>query len=370
MLVDGGHDVRLHTISNFEISGLTSKLKLLWQTAYNSSREREIDEMIAEFRPDVMHVHNFFPLFTPAVHVAAARAGVAVVQTLHNYRLFCAAAIFERDGQVCELCLHGSRLNALRHRCYRGSIPATAALVHMQNKNDREQLLARHVDRFIALTQFAKRKFIEGGLPADRITVKPNFIDQPHPTSPGTDVQREGGIFVGRLSPEKGVDTLIAAWQAFPDVPLQIAGDGPLRAELESKAPSNVRFLGRITVDEVHQQMNKAAFLLLPSVCYEGFPMSILEAFSNSLPVITSRLGSMQEIVTSGRNGLLFEAGNIDHLKAAIAEMLASSERRTLMGCNAREEFEAKYTKQRNLVELEAIYADAIRMAIDSRISP
>lgn len=360
MLVDGGHEVHLHTISNHEISRASDKLRLLWETAYNPRREDEIGEVISAFGPDVMHVHNFFPLFTPAVHVAAARRGVAVVQTLHNYRLFCAAATFERKGKVCELCLAGSRMNALRHRCYRGSLPATAALVHMQSLNERKQILAQHVDRFIALTQFARDKFIDGGLPSEKIVVKPNFIDRPSPSWKDTDQGREGALFVGRLSPEKGIETLLDAWKAFPETTLNIAGDGPLRLDLERLAPPNVKFLGRITIDEVHNQMSKATFLVLPSLCYEGFPMSILEAFHNGIPVITSRLGSMQEIVEHGKNGLLFEAGNVGQLANEIAKMIASPDRRRAMGRNAQREFAARYTKERNLKMLEEIYLQAI----------
>ncbi len=368
MLEDAGHEVRLHTVTNHDISGLPQKLKLLWQTAYNPDRERMMIELIAESAPDIVHVHNFFPLLTPAVHVAAARAGVAVVQTLHNYRLMCAAATFERDGLVCELCLGGNRLHALRYRCYRGSLPATAALVHMQNVNDRQQLLARHVHRFIALTEFARGKYVEGGMPADRIAVKSNFLDRSAPSRAGE--IGSGGLFVGRLSAEKGVQVLLDAWRALPEMTLRIAGDGPLREELEKMAPPNVQFLGRVDADTVQREMRAAAFLVVPSLWYEGFPMTIVEAFSMGLPVVASRLGSLQEIISHERNGLLFEAGNPDALAAEVRQIGARPELMPSLSINAQDDFSQRYTRDQNLSELEAIYADAIRLASDSRIRP
>lgn len=361
MLEAAGHDVRVHTVSNHDISGIATKLRLMWQTAYNPASERMMAEMLANIRPDIVHVHNFFPLFTPAVHVAAARAGIGVVQTLHNYRLFCAAATFERDGKVCELCLNGSRINALRYRCYRGSVPATAALVHMQNVNDHRHLLADHVHRFIALTSFARDKYIEGGLPADRIAVKPNFLDRAIATDTGT--ARAGGLFVGRLSQEKGVAVLLDAWRGLPHIPLRIAGDGPLREKLERAAPPNVHFLGRVDTAAIEREMRAASFLLVPSLWYEGFPMTIVEAFSTGLPVVASRLGSLQEIINHERNGMLFEPGN----PAALADTaLRLSENPALtrnLGTQALLDFTENYTKPRNLAHLEAIYADAISLA-------
>lgn len=361
MLAGAGHEVHLHSVTNHDIGGFSDKLRLLWETAYNPASERMMDAMLAELRPDIVHVHNFFPLFTPAVHVAAARAGVGVVQTLHNYRLFCAAATFEREGRVCELCLHGSRLNALRHRCYRGSVPATAALVHMQNVNDRRQLLARHVHRFIALTDFARGKYVEGGLPADRIVVKANFLDRTVRSDGGA--ARSGGLFVGRLSPEKGVDRLIDAWRDLPDIPLRIAGDGPLRAEIERAAPPNVEFLGRVDAAAIEREMEAAAFLLVPSLWYEGLPMTIVEAFSMGLPVIASRLGSLQEIVSHECNGLQFAVGDRADLVGAARRLNDDPDFARQLGAQAQRDFADRYGKRRNLAELEAIYADAIATA-------
>lgn len=362
MLAGAGHDVHLHTVTNSDIRGLSAKIRLLWETAYSSANERMMTNLIAEIKPDVVHVHNFFPLLTPAVHVATARAGIGVVQTLHNYRLFCAAATFERDGQVCELCLHGSRFNALRHRCYRGSLPATAALVHMQNVNDNRRLLARHVHRFIALTSFARHKYIEAGLPAERITVKPNFLDRAA-TDRDSNAPRSGALFVGRLSQEKGVDVLLRAWRELPEVSLRIAGDGPLRQALERRAPAGVEFLGRLDGARIAEEMRAASLLLVPSLWYEGFPMTILEAFSTGLPVAASRLGSLQEIITPHRNGMLFEPGSSESLARVVRELLASPARLLAMGDNARQDFAERYTKTRNLKLLKTVYSEAISLA-------
>lgn len=355
---EAGLDVRLELIDNSAIRSGIDKLRAGLNVCHDAKRARWLDRLLADWRPDIVHVHNFFPLLTLAAHERAKHHGAKVVQTLHNYRLGCAKATFERDGAVCEDCLGASRFPAIRHRCYRGSAVGSLAVTRLQRAAVDKRILIDNVDRFIALTEFAKRKFEQIGLPADRIAVKPNFVGRPvSPPGAGT---RQGCLFVGRLSGEKGVDRLIEAWQRMPYVPLRIAGSGPLEQSLRRAAPGNVTFLGALPADRVEQEMRKAAALLVPSVCYEGFPMTVVEAFASGLPVIASRIGSLAEIVREGETGRFFEAGDPVSLADAVNAHLMAGSDIAAMSAAARQTYERHYTAERNAARLLEIYHAAL----------
>jgi glycosyltransferase involved in cell wall biosynthesis len=356
LLERAGHAVTVETADNDDIRGLAGKVRTTLRMAHDPARRRWMNGLIDRMRPDVVHVHNFFPLLTSAVHAAAQARGIPVVQTLHNYRLFCAAATFERDGQVCELCLQGSRLNAVRYRCYRGSALGSAAMAAMQRRLIDRGLLTDNVDRFIALTEFARGKYVEGGLPAGKLALKPNFLDRPERPPAAA---RSGVLFVGRLSHEKGVDRLVKAWRDLPHVPLTIAGDGPLRTELENAASANTTFLGRVPPERVEAEMQRASALIVPSIWYEGFPMTLAESFANGLPAIVSRIGSLAEIVEPGVTGAHCFPGDEQSIVETVARVFADEDALRQMSSNARDVFEREYSAERNLAMLEAIYAEA-----------
>lgn len=357
LLRAGGHDVRVEQVHNSQISGFAGKAKAFVNTAYDAGRYGWMQGILREHRPDVVHVHNFFPLLTPAIHAAATEMGVPVVQTLHNFRVTCANALLLRDGQVCEKCVSGSKLWGVYHRCYRGSLAGSIAVVSMQVRAERRRTWFRHVHRFIALTEFARDKFVQAGLPADRIAVKPNFVPAGVPVSQGA---RSGGLFVGRLSREKGVDVLVEAWRSLPDIPLTILGDGPERRDLEAAAPPNVRFLGQVEPAEVERAMARAAFLAVPSIWYEGFPMIVVEAFSRGLPVLASLIGSLAEIVTPNVNGALFEPANAASIVDTVQEFLSAPSSGQRLGAGALQSYLSLYTEKQNLEQLETIYAEAV----------
>jgi len=355
-----GHEVVRYTAHNDEVAGL-GRLELARKTLWNSESYRKLRELFREAQPQVVHVHNTLPLVSPAVYYAAKAEGVAVVQTLHNFRLSCINGLFFRDGHVCEDCLgHFAPLPGVLHACYRGSRSASGVVAGMLAYHKLRRTYHEMVDVYIALTEFSKQKFIEAGLPPDKIVVKPNFID-PDP-GVGTD---DGGftLFAGRLSPEKGMHTLISTWRIIGKrLQLKVVGDGPMAAEVEraSEHIEGVNWLGRLPHDEVLALMQRASFLVFPSECYEGFPMTLVEAFAIGLPVVASRLGSMASLIDHGRTGLLFTPGNATELADAVNWLLAHPDEAAAMRQAARAEYEAKYTAESNYQRLMAIYERAI----------
>jgi glycosyltransferase involved in cell wall biosynthesis len=356
LLRQAGHSVHLEIVSNDSITGFTAKTAAFLNAPDDHRRKRWMDALLRRTGAELVHIHNFFPLLTPAVHEAAAERGVAVVQSLHNYRLLCAGALLLRDGQICEKCLGGSAAWGVVHRCYRNSLPGSLAIARMQHRARREATWHRHVHRFIVMTEFARQKFTAGGLPATKLAVKPNFTAP----APHEEIPRSGALFVGRLSPEKGVAVLLAAWRQLPRIALTIVGDGPERPRLEAEAPPNVTFIGALSPDAVRTRMLAAQCLVLPSLSYEGFPLTIVEAFAAGLPVLASGHGAMNEIITDGINGRTFSPGNPQALAEAVRSAFGNLAALPAMGQAARRTYDALYTPGANLLRLEAIYADAL----------
>lgn len=349
-----GHDVDLFSRHNDELAQI-GQFAAVVQTLWSRRTVTDLARRITSFRPDLIHAHNTFPLISPSLYAAAASAGVPVVQTLHNFRLLCPQAMFLRAGRVCEDCLGRFPWPAVRHRCYRNSAPQTAVVASMIGVHRMIGTYRTRVGRYIALTEFSRAKFIAGGLRGEQIAVKPNFVDGP---APENERQRSGALFVGRLSSEKGTRVLARAAATRQPAVIDVVGTGPEQASLE--ASPGIRVLGWQVPDAIYARMREAACLVVPSICYENFPRTIVEAFACGLPVIASRLGAMAEIVSDGATGLLFEAGNADDLARKMAWAEANPAALREMGANARREYEAKYTPAVNYHQLMTIYADAI----------
>ena len=353
LLRSRGHAVELYGRDNDEVAD-ASKLSLARQTFWSTRTSEDMRRLFAAFRPDVIHVHNTFPLISPSLYWSAARARIPVVQTLHNFRLLCPQAMFLREGKVCEDCLGRLPLPAVVHGCYRGSRPTTAVLGGMLGFHRMLGTWQSKVTRYIALNKFCRQKFIEGGLPAERILLKPNFVDFAAPVAQA----REGFLFVGRLSAEKGLSVLLEAARQAPELSVSVAGSGP-QANLLVAEPA-VRALGALDGEGVRTAMSGALALVMPSIWYETFGMVVIEAFACGTPVIASRLGAMAEIVEDGVTGLLFEAGNAHDLAEKMRWAQANQERMAEMGRAARLEYEARYTAARNYEMLMSIYKEAI----------
>lgn len=357
LLEANGHDVTLVEATNDNIVGCLEKAKTAVSAIYSPSSKRRVREEIAKFSPHIVHVHNYFPLLSPSVFYACQEAGVPVVQTLHNYRLLCANAYLFREGRVCEDCV-GKRFpwSGVVNGCYRDSKVGTAIVGTMQSVHRTVQTWTKTVDAYIALTEFARQKFIQGNLPAEKIVVKPNFLF----SDPGKGEGKGGyALFVGRLSPEKGLDKLFQAWEKIGErMPLKIVGDGQLADTVAeaSRKLKGVEWLGRQPKEQVLALMKQATVLVFPSLWYEGLPMVIAEAYAVGLPVITSDLGSTSLLVKHGRTGLHFRPGDADDLVAQVEWVLTHPVEQAQMRREARAEFEAKYTADRNYQMLMNIY--------------
>jgi len=363
MLKSHGHQVTQYCLSNNAIDGM-GRLELASRTIWSRPAFRELRQMFRTHRPQIAHFHNTLPLISPAAYYAARAENVRVVQTLHNFRLCCANALLFRDGKVCEDCL-GRALawHGIVHKCYRGSRAASSAIATMILAHRMLGTWRNAVDVYIALSEFSRRKLVEGGLHADQIAVKSNFA---YP-DPGPGAGKGGfAIYVGRLSAEKGVETLLAAWRNLGNGPLlKIVGDGPMGVAVQEAAAHNatVQWLRGVSHETVYELVGEAAFLVLPSQCYENSPRVVIEAFARGTPVIVSGLGAMAEIVDDGRTGLHFKPGDPEDLAGKVRSILADPAKLQRMRQAARQIFDQNFTADANHAILMAIY----ERAIDSR---
>jgi glycosyltransferase involved in cell wall biosynthesis len=356
LLREHGHDVRLFERSNADLSE-GSKLAAAAETVWSSDSAQAFRSTLAEFRPHVIHVHNTFAKISPAIYWEAARAGVAIVQTLHNFRLLCPQAMFLREGKVCEDCLGKIPWRGAVRACYRDSVAQSAVLASMVTVHRAIGTWQKKVTRYVALNEFCRNKFIEGGLPAERIVIKPNFVDFSAPP----EGKREGFLFVGRLSTEKGVGTLVSAVPQVSGISVRVAGTGPEAHLLHGV--SGIEALGALDGDAVRRQMSNSVALVLPSIWYENFPRTLVEAMACGLPIIASRIGALADLVDEGVSGLLFEPGNAADLAEKLKWARDNPAEMKSMGVRARAIYEAKFTASQNYAQLMAIYEDAMEQA-------
>ncbi|HEY1629213.1 MAG TPA: glycosyltransferase family 4 protein [Tepidisphaeraceae bacterium] len=358
LLKQHGHDPVPFEMHNDDVAAM-GKLALAASTIWNRSSARKLGDAVRANNIDLVHFHNTFPLMSPAAYYAAHSAGAAVVQTLHNFRLLCPGANFFRDGKVCEKCLGKSiPLAGVKHKCYRDNRGASAATAAMLSIHRAIGTWQNVVDAYITPTSFARDKFISGGLPADRIFAKPNFVEP----DPGL---RQGGgdyaIFVGRLSQEKGLDVLLKAW-SDPTLPkLKIVGDGPLADRVKAAVASNpsIEWLGQKPTEAVFDLIGKSALLVFPSECYETFGRTAVEAFATGTPVVASGHGAPGDVVDHGRTGLHFTPSDPFDLAAKVKQLLGDAGLRARMRTEVRNEYLAKYTGARNYDMLISIYERA-----------
>ncbi len=351
-----GHEVDLYEEHNDRLTEL-NPIQTAVNTVWSRHTYRTVCQQLSQKSYDIVHVHNFLPLISPSIFYAAKDQNVPVVQTLHNYRLLCANALFFREGKICEDCLGTTvPLAGVYHSCYRSSRTATGVVSAMNSLHHWMKTWSSMIDIYIALTEFARQKYIEGGIPENKIRVKPNFVDP----DPGIgDGRGNYALYVGRLSVEKGLDTLLEAWQLMKDgPPLKIVGDGPLTDMVVQamKQNSSIELLGRKPMEDVHELMGNATMLIFPSKWYETFGRVAIEAFSKGTPVIAANIGAIAELIDAGRTGLLFEPSNPHSLAAQVESILANPARTIGMRQETRQEYEIKYTASSNYQRMLDIY--------------
>jgi glycosyltransferase involved in cell wall biosynthesis len=361
LLVEHGHTVKVLEATNDGLHGMAAEWKVALSAVYSLAWKNRVSGEIAGFRPDVVHVHNSFPLMSPAVIFAAKSARVPVVQTLHNYRLLCPNALLYRNGHVCEDCVGAPfPWRGVVHKCYRNSALSTAAVGFTYSVH-RTIGTYRRVDAIIALTQFARSKFIAGGIPESSITVVPNWLEHDPGIGPG-----DGNyvLYAGRLSEEKGVPLLLEAWRRFtPQIELKIAGNGPLMNHVTGaqERVSAITYLGQQSRAELYSLIRGAKALVVPSACYEGLPRVLVESFAAGTPVIASKLGSLESLVQQGINGLHFRPGDAEDLIRQLDWLVKNPEAAGAMRSAARATYEAKYTAEHGYEMLMAVYERVLR---------
>ncbi len=372
LLSRNGISVDKYIVSNKDTlrNGYLHTASALSRSHYNKNSFAAVKEVCKQTKPDLAHVHNCWFSLSPAIYSAIRSENIPVVQTLHNYRLLCVNAKLFRGGKPCMDCVGKGVWQGILHGCYHDSRVLSAVAARMIQQSRRRRTWTNEIDTYIALNDFCRNLFVESGIPARKIAVKPNFVqDSGHDPS----CRQRGGIFIGRLSEEKGVDLLLNAWKGIDDYPLTIVGDGPLAGHaakiIAAENLGNIRLLGRRSRSECLELLRKSAFLVFPSLWYETFGNSIVESFSCGRPVIAANQGAMAELVVEGGTGLLFNPGDANDLAARIRWMIDNSGECKAMGLNARTEYERKYTAEKNFETLIKIYKDTIRKNVESIVS-
>ena len=348
LLREGGHEVNVFfppRRAGRTFGAIQEGLSAVWSRA----AVEHVQQVVKRERPDVVHCHNLFPALSPGVLRAAGSAGAAVVMTLHNYRLICLPSTLLRKGRVCEDCLGRLPWRGVVHRCYRGSAAASASLATSIGVH-RALGTYERVDLYLAVSEFMRTKHIEMGIAPERVVTKSNFA--------WSTARRDGPgdyfVFAGRLSPEKGVWPLLAAWRHLT-LPLLVVGDGPDRDALQASAPKSVAFRGALAPDEMPALLARARALIVPSLWYEGAPRILLEAYAAGVPVLASRIGALPELVEHGASGLLFPPNDVEALAAGVTRLADDGESERL-GEGAWQLWRERFTPERGLKELEACY--------------
>ncbi len=363
LLKEFKEDVRLYKRNNSEIISysLLQKINFVLNISWSRRSYQEMKKILREFRPDVVHFHNIFFMLSPSVYAACLEKNIPVVHSLHNFRLRCANGLFFRNNHVCEDCLRKSLWQGVWHRCYKNSRFITALVVSMLERHWKRGTWVNMVDYYITATEFSRQKMIQAGIPSQKIVVKPNCV-RSH--SPQSRQRQEYALYAGRLSPEKGLRLLLQTWRSLPNIPLKIMGDGPLMEELknfvEDHNMKHVEFLGFVSKERYTQYMSGAKFIVVPSLCYENFPRIIAEAYAFGVPILASRLGTMQDLVIDFQTGRLFKPGNTNDLIEKACWLADHQVELDQMSQRARQEYEQKYSAPQNYDFLMAIYKKAV----------
>jgi glycosyltransferase involved in cell wall biosynthesis len=366
ILTQGGLSVCRFRRSSAEIPEKRfGELQAFLAGIYNPFARRAFAHFLDEHHPDVVHVHNLFPFISPSILPECTRRGVPVVMTLHNYRLICPNALLLREGRPCHECLGGHEWRCIRYNCER-SLPKSIGYTLRTALARRSGLFLSHVSRFICLTNFQREIHIREGVPADRMVVIPNPAPElPHAPSsplpaPSPALSPHVG-YVGRVSPEKDVPTLLEAARRLPNIPFKVAGSYWRMKELVSQAPPNVEFLDHLDAEGLCQFYTGTRLLAFATRCYENFPTVLLEAMVRGVPIVCTRIGGLPEIVEHDRNGLLYEPGKADDLAEKIRLLWHDPQLRQRLGEAGRDKARQEYSPAVVSDKLLSVYEHVMR---------
>jgi glycosyltransferase involved in cell wall biosynthesis len=371
LLRSAGHLVE-HVLADNPMSPMAAAAAML-KAPRNPAWRRAVERAVSRFKPDVAHVHNTWYAMSPSVLDGLRGLGVPTVMTVHNYRLMCVNGMLLRDGRPCVDCVGRSPWPGIRHRCYRNSAIASTAGAATIAYNRRRNTWAAGVDLYLAPTEFVRDRLLDGGFPADRVQVKPHFVEDPGPR-PQPPSQSKTVLHVGRLSADKGAHALLDAWAGLGDTDLELVciGDGPLRDELSQRRVPRVRFVGSVPRAEVRAWMLRARVLVAPSALYETFGLVVAEAMASGLPVIVPRGGALAEVAAGGA---VVERENVETAGFAADHLTRSLLRARdggvvdLAGARGRGRFSAHFTSEEGLTRLLDAYQSVIRSATDADTS-
>ena len=359
LLQKNAHKIYTYVRDNSELD-LLSSVRAGIEAVWSIESKNEVESLIKNNSIDIIHSHNTFSRLSPSIYYAASKNNIPVVQTLHNYRLICPNAMLFRDGDICELCVGHMPWSSLKYNCYRSSFSATLGAATVNGFHKLLGTWSRRVDRYIAVSEFLKRKYVQGGIPEDQIVVKPNFLS----VDPG--VGKGGGgyaLYVGRLSKEKGIDSLLAGWRYVKrDIALKIVGDGPLKPMVEHyiKEGLPIEYREVCPRSDIFSMMKGAEALIVPSLWYEPFGLVVIEAFASGLPVITTGQGGLGELVEDGVTGLIYAPSDCFDMAEKLNDLVNNQSKREAISKNARREYENKYTAETNYKMLVSIYENVL----------
>lgn len=366
LLEQKGHSVILYTEDNKDIEqyNVLQKIGFFPRTLFSHRTYRRLLQIAALEKPDIAHVHNVFPLLSPAVYLALHEAGIPIVQTVHNYRLMCINGLFLKDGYICERCKSGKFFSGFRFKCYRDSY-LLSGLYALTIGGHRRWGTFEKIDRFIAPTNFVAEKLAESGLvEASKISILGYFLPAPLPAYGAPDLQEPYIVYIGRLSQEKGIFTLLNVMRDMTSLRLKVMGTGPLledtKAYIQSHRLHNIEMLGFVDGEEKYRILRSALCCVVPSEWYEVLPFVVLESAAVGTPIVASRVGSLATLVSEGEKGLLFISGDSSDLREKLEFLVTRPDMAIQMGRRARLWMETAHTPEAHYNALSQIYQQVV----------
>lgn len=366
ILKQHGHDVITFTRSTAKIADMRfGKIRAFLNGIYSFSSKRAIRKLLSEQSFDVVHINNLFPFISPSILSECRKAGIPIFMTVHNYRLFCPTGLYMTNGQICQKCNNGEHWCVLRN-CM-GNLPKSMGYALRNFVARKAGLYSKNVTVYAALTEFQRQHLIARGLPPDRVVALSN--------SASIDVESAKVVkgdyigFAGRISPEKGISTIVDVASRCDDILFKIAGNCSRMQQLRGHTSPNLLFCGHLNKSQLHEFYTNSRIIILPSICYEGFPNTMIEAMFYAKPVICSRIGGLPEIVDDGVTGLLFEPGDADELSQKIRCLWDNPGLCSKMGQAGRQKALREYSPGKYYQRLMAAYKKTIEIASGSHLN-